>query len=383
MLALNGILLLPLCGVALPGPLLLSLKDSDDAHQHQGDGNKGSQQERDKQEESSVKLLALHTRLGLGDQMRLPQGGDHRLVEQENDEHVQTALDQVKGQEHRGQQLGNIRTGKIGHVQGGNQVIPKKHDRCQGQHPQDQARHGALLRVEPLVDKGGRAAERGGGQDVHDATDNAGIADGKHFHQRHHNGDDGGGQGAEDEAADADGGILQIQLQKAEYLRQEFADIHHHIGDGGQHGHGHPGPQGGSAGGKESLVGFDVGIGIGHKTTLLFCLKTPGRFDFSPGEQTTKERTNCARLCRTHLLPSRLYGWSRSFTGSAEAFRHPVADCTASGESHPALKTKYSVVFLRMMIAQFWRTCKSFFVDLLLMSILSANASCVSPFNFR
>ena len=38
--------------------------------------------------------------------------------------------------------------------------------------------------------------------------------------------------------------------------------------------------------------------------------------------------------------------WSRSFTGSADTELHPVADFTASGELHPALKTKYSVVFL-------------------------------------
>ena len=38
--------------------------------------------------------------------------------------------------------------------------------------------------------------------------------------------------------------------------------------------------------------------------------------------------------------------WSRSFTESADARRQPVADFTASGELHPALKTKDSVVFL-------------------------------------
>ena len=32
--------------------------------------------------------------------------------------------------------------------------------------------------------------------------------------------------------------------------------------------------------------------------------------------------------------------WSRSFTGSADALLRPVADFTASGELHPALKTK-------------------------------------------
>lgn len=37
--------------------------------------------------------------------------------------------------------------------------------------------------------------------------------------------------------------------------------------------------------------------------------------------------------------------WFRSFTESAPAVRQAVADCTASGDLHPALKTKYSVVF--------------------------------------
>ncbi len=36
--------------------------------------------------------------------------------------------------------------------------------------------------------------------------------------------------------------------------------------------------------------------------------------------------------------------WSRSFTGSADTLPCPVADCTASGEFHPALKTSYPVV---------------------------------------
>jgi len=36
--------------------------------------------------------------------------------------------------------------------------------------------------------------------------------------------------------------------------------------------------------------------------------------------------------------------WSRSFTGSADTLARPVADFTASGESHPALKTNYAVV---------------------------------------
>ena len=31
--------------------------------------------------------------------------------------------------------------------------------------------------------------------------------------------------------------------------------------------------------------------------------------------------------------------WSRSCTGSADVFQHPVADYTASGDFHPALKT--------------------------------------------
>ena len=37
--------------------------------------------------------------------------------------------------------------------------------------------------------------------------------------------------------------------------------------------------------------------------------------------------------------------WFRSFTESAPAVQQAVADCTASGDLHPALKTKYSVVF--------------------------------------
>ena len=43
--------------------------------------------------------------------------------------------------------------------------------------------------------------------------------------------------------------------------------------------------------------------------------------------------------------------WSRSFTGSADTFLCPVADCTASGEFRPALKTFDSVVRYHYSIA--------------------------------
>jgi len=49
--------------------------------------------------------------------------------------------------------------------------------------------------------------------------------------------------------------------------------------------------------------------------------------------------------CFTHIFFHPDYNrWSRSCTESADAER-PVADYTASGEFHPALKTFFSIVF--------------------------------------
>ena len=47
--------------------------------------------------------------------------------------------------------------------------------------------------------------------------------------------------------------------------------------------------------------------------------------------------------------------WSRSCTGSADTLWHPVADFTASGDLHPALKTKYSVVFRSLVYDASWK----------------------------
>ena len=56
-------------------------------------------------------------------------------------------------------------------------------------------------------------------------------------------------------------------------------------------------------------------------------------------------RAKTARVCFTHIFFHPDYNrWSRSFTGSADTLPCPVADFTASGEFHPALKTSYPVV---------------------------------------
>ncbi len=53
---------------------------------------------------------------------------------------------------------------------------------------------------------------------IHEAADGAGVADGEHLDHGQHQGDGGGGQGAEEEAADGDGGGLHIQLEEAVHL---------------------------------------------------------------------------------------------------------------------------------------------------------------------
>ena len=205
--------------------------------------------------------------MGLRRQPGLPQGGDHRLVDQQGQGHVQPALHQVEGEEHRDQHGNHHFLTVHIHIDGGDQVVPQQHHRRQGDHAQGQAEDGTLLGVDLLVDEGGGAAEGHRGQHIHDAADGAGVGVSEHLHHRHHDGDDGGGQGPVDKAADADDGVLQIQLQKAGHLGQHLAQQHHHVGDGGQHGQGgeglriRPGPGGG-------LDGVD--IWFGHKNTLLF-----------------------------------------------------------------------------------------------------------------
>lgn len=66
--------------------------------------------------------------------------------------------------------------------------------------------------------------------------------------------------------------------------------------------------------------------------------------------KTIKEVRRTARLTAHDIVLTHIFfhpdfnRWSRSFTGSAGALLRPVADCTASGGSHPALKTFDSVV---------------------------------------
>ena len=71
-------------------------------------------------------------------------------------------------------------------------------------------------------------------------------------------------------------------------------------------------------------------------------------------ERSTTKRVRKKRtaICRTVIFfhPD-CNCWSRSCTESADALLRPVADFTASGELHPALKTKYSVVFLLTVYA--------------------------------
>ena len=49
---------------------------------------------------------------------RPAQGGDHRLVQQQDNGHVQTALDQIEGQEHGGQHGSDVPRLKLGMYSG-------------------------------------------------------------------------------------------------------------------------------------------------------------------------------------------------------------------------------------------------------------------------
>lgn len=67
----------------------------------------------------------------------------------------------------------------------------------------------------PLIDQGGGAGKAAGGQDVHNAADGAGGADGDHLDESHDRGDQEGGQRPEDEAADGDDDILGVVAEEA------------------------------------------------------------------------------------------------------------------------------------------------------------------------
>lgn len=146
--------------------------------------------------------------------MGLAQGSDHRLVDEHGDGGVQGVLAQVEGQEYWHQQVGHGGSGHS-HVDGGDQVVPQQHERGGGQSAHHQTGGSALEGVTLLVDEGGGAGEAAGGQDVHNAADGAGGADGDHLDEGNHGGDLEGGQGPEDEAAHGDDDVLGIVAQEA------------------------------------------------------------------------------------------------------------------------------------------------------------------------
>ena len=91
-----------------------------------------------------------------------------------------------------------------------------------------------------LVDEAGGAGEGAGGQDIHDKANGAGVADGEHLDEGHQDRDDGGGEGAEGEAADADHHVLEVEVQKHDAGHQ-LGQEHHDVGDAGEHGDAHHG----------------------------------------------------------------------------------------------------------------------------------------------
>ena len=152
--------------------------------------------------------------VGGGNKAGLTQGGDHGLVDNEGGGHIQCTLDQIEGQEDGQQHLCHGLAGNA-HVQGSDEVVPQDHHHRQSQRGNAEADDGAVTGVVLLVDEGSSAGKHGGGQHIHDAADGAGAADGEHLDNGHHKGDDGGGDGAVDKAADADDGLLDLQLQES------------------------------------------------------------------------------------------------------------------------------------------------------------------------
>lgn len=113
-----------------------------------------------------------------GEESCIAQSLYKRTVEQSGGGGIETALDQVEGQEGGDQELCDLFSGDSCHIQGGEDVVPCQHHSYHGTHTDTQTQNGTLQGVLPLINQGGREGKGTGRQDVHGKSDEARFADG-------------------------------------------------------------------------------------------------------------------------------------------------------------------------------------------------------------
>src|SRR5699024_3928793 len=112
---------------------------SDDAREDEGEEDEGGEQEEGDYREANLFLPADGGRaLRLRDQLRVAQRADDGLVEQQRGGHVHAALDEVEGQEHGHEHVGD---GGAGHalVNRGDKVVPEQHQGGHDYHAEGEA----------------------------------------------------------------------------------------------------------------------------------------------------------------------------------------------------------------------------------------------------
>ena len=164
--------------------------------------------------------------------MSFAQRADHGLVDKHGDAGVYRALEQIEGQENGGQHFGNGIAGHA-HIDGGDDVIPEQHHRRHENGCGNKADDRALESVVLFVDAGGGAGKGAGGDKVHYCSVDAGIGNGHHFNEGHHEGDEEGRDGTHHETADGDDDVLGLIFEEHDHGYAH--ECHDDEGNGTEH----------------------------------------------------------------------------------------------------------------------------------------------------
>ena len=103
---------------------------------------------------------------------------------------------------------------RLPHVQGRDQVVPQQHDRGHQRPTAQQPQHRAAGRAAPPIDIGRRACKRAAREHVHDAAQDAVLADRHHLQQRHNGRRQEGRERPVDKPPDRNDDVLGFVLQK-------------------------------------------------------------------------------------------------------------------------------------------------------------------------
>ena len=224
-------------------------------------------------------------------------------------------------------------------VNRGDKVVPEQHERGHDDDSGSKADDGALHGVVFLINIAGRAAEAGRAYDVHKAAPGAGAADRDHLYEADHDGDESGGDGAVDEAADADDDVLEVKVEEVVDAREYLRYPHDHIGQGGEHGE------------DGELLSVDFPQGGGGFSDIHYKCTSRQKFDARRNVSSGRNYCKGAKYASS-LIQTVTVGIGLAPIHAAAR----LADFTADREFHPALKTSCS--FVAIMIAPLPRKCK-------------------------